>query len=175
MTHCKNLGCDEENPEFYPRNKSMCKKCISKKNKERKETKERQKLEVRQLSKKAEKLEAKLLKEKEKTKQLSKVKTIKSQTTETDKTLNAIIIAQQKMIEYQQKQADHLFELTKQIFESKVPIGTKSFNLDSESTALQMTVPSTPSIRENKPFVPPTPRRYKQLSHGKNRLDNDLF
>jgi len=146
---CKNPGCEEEFPEFYPKNKTMCKKCVAKRNKERKEQKEQEKLKARQLSKKAEKLEAKLQKQKEKTKQImkevkqsqklnagtrtegstlsgakQKPSTHSNEGTESSAWI-AIIASQQKMIEYQQKQADHLFALTEKILSGAGTAGSQ--------------------------------------------------
>jgi hypothetical protein len=164
MIVCKNPGCEEESPEFYPKNKTMCKKCVAKRNKERKEQKEQEKIKARQLSKKAEKLEAKLQKQKEKTKQImkevkqsqklnagtrtegstlsgakQKPSTHSNEGTESSAWI-AIIASQQKMIEYQQKQADHLFALTEKILSGAGTAGSQgllssSARLSGASTA----------------------------------------
>ena len=209
---CKNPGCEEKSPEFYPKNKTMCKKCVSKRNKERKEQKEQEKLKARQLSKKAEKLEAKLQKQKEKTKQIMKevkqsqklkaelnagTKVLKTEGSILNTagvenhrvggydafTLTAIIASQQKMIEYQQKQADHLFALTEKILSGASTAGMdQRSGLLSSSAKLSGTGTSSSGVQAGTPWhetlvegiIPPTPRRYPRLSHGKNRLTNDI-
>lgn len=122
---CKNFLCVAKEPkQFYSYNRSTCKECICARQRLNKKTRDNS-LNVK----------------------------VKSQP-KTDLNLNAIILAQQKMLENQQKQTDAIISLTYKLLSSKD-------YTQVISTELQ-------SLEER--AVPATPRKYPQFSHYKNRL-----
>ncbi len=80
-----------------------------------------------------------------------------------DSTVKGIILAQQKMLEHQQRQTDALFSLAEKLLE-------KVKTVDSSFNTAEM---KTPSPNRTK-VVSHTPRRRQNLVHYKDRLNNDL-
>lgn len=152
---CKNLFCESKDPQFYPHNKSTCKGCLCKK--------QRHFQELRRKSAKVEK-SAKVVKTKVKVEKSAKVQGVS--TSADFSTLTSIIATQQKMIDYQQRQADNLFTLTERLLSKMEPVA-KTDLPTSERVAISEEEPV--SVR----IPAPTPRRYPRLSHTKDRLTHN--
>lgn len=83
-----------------------------------------------------------------------------------DSTIKGVILAQQKMLEHQQRQTDALFSLAEKLLE-KVRTVDSNFLPEMKTLSPIKVRPST--------VVSHTPRRRQNLVHYKDRLNNDLI
>jgi hypothetical protein len=141
---CKNALCNTtDESRFYKNNKTSCKNCLKQR---------------RDITKK--------------TKQIVDNDDVQPspKTGVFDSTVKNIIIAQQKMLEHQQRQTDALFSLAEKLLE-------KVNNVDRFSTVENR---PSPIIRNpartpvSKAVVSHTPRRRQNLVHYKDRLNTDI-
>jgi hypothetical protein len=233
---CQNPGCEVSEPQFYSRNRTICKECFLKKHEEEKEQKRLKQRNIKKAAKdavKKEKMlekakqEIKALREKEKTESADMTKRTEfaggtsssksvpvkrgrkkvdskepkpsvpvalgnaymamnpSGMVRSDPGLTGIIATQQKMIEYQQRQTDHLFALTEKLMNRLAPVPTETKTLSGEAKTVstpaktlsgeaKVKVQTFESEEISARIIPPTPRRYPRLSHTKDRRTNDI-
>lgn len=140
---CRNFLCTAKEPkQFYKFNKSTCKECICARQRLTKKTREnaeRNMSETRSLTSKP------------------KTPVINSEL----KTLNSVIVSQQKMLEYQQKQTDLIISLTQKLLVFNSEVKDRDHDRDFSESPRKSPLPS----------IPATPRKYPQFAKYKNRLE----